>query len=106
VTDAFFESASGFTTTGATVLERRRGPPRAGPALAHFTHWLGGMGIVLLGLAVLPVLGTGGMALYRAEFSGAKSEKLKPRIAETAFALWRIYLALTFASMSSSASPA
>lgn len=96
-TDAFFEAASGFTTTGATVLSEVEVLPGALQFWRHFTHWLGGMGIVLLGLAVLPLLGTGGMALYRAEFSGAKSEKLKPRIAETALALWRIYLALTFA---------
>lgn len=95
-TDAFFEAASGFTTTGATVLAEVEVLPGALQFWRHFTHWLGGMGIVLLGLAVLPLLGTGGLALYRAEFSGAKSEKLKPRIAETALALWRIYLALTF----------
>lgn len=95
-TDAFFEAASGFTTTGATVLSNVEVLPAALQFWRHFTHWLGGMGIVLLGLAVLPLLGTGGMALYRAEFSGAKSEKLKPRIAETALSLWRIYLALTF----------
>ena len=62
-----------------------------------FSHWLGGMGIVLLGVAVLPLVGHGGMQLYRAEFSGAKSEKLKPRIAETALSLWKIYGALTLA---------
>ena len=60
-----------------------------------FTHWLGGLGIVLLGIAILPLVGHGGMHLYRAEFSGAKSEKLKPRIAETALALWKIYFLLT-----------
>jgi trk system potassium uptake protein len=96
LTDAFFESASGFTTTGATVLDDVEVLPAALQLWRHFSHWLGGMGIVLLGLAVLPLLGTGGLALYRAEFSGAKSEKLKPRIAETALSLWRIYLALTF----------
>lgn len=96
-TDAFFESASGFTTTGATVLPQVE-------VLTHdlqfwrcFSHWLGGMGIVLLGIAILPLLVTGGMRLYRAEFSGARSEKLKPRITETAFALWKIYFALTLA---------
>ena len=64
-----------------------------------FSHWLGGMGIVLLGLAVLPLVGHGGMALYRAEFSGAKSEKLKPRIAETALSLWKLYVAFTVAEV-------
>lgn len=97
LTDAYFEAASGFTTTGATVLNNVEVLPPALQFWRHFSHWLGGMGIVLLGLAVLPLLGTGGLALYRAEFSGAKSEKLKPRIAETALALWRIYFALTFA---------
>lgn len=95
-TDAFFEAASGFTTTGATVLDDVEVLTPTLQLWRHFSHWLGGMGIVLLGLAVLPLLGTGGLALYRAEFSGAKSEKLKPRIAETALSLWRIYLALTF----------
>ena len=94
-TDAMFESVSGFTTTGATVLEHVE-------VLSHpiqfwrcFSHWLGGMGIVLLGVAVLPLLGQGGMHLYRAEFSGAKSQRLSPRVAETAKALWMVYLALT-----------
>jgi trk system potassium uptake protein TrkH len=93
---ALFESVSGFTTTGATVLDRVE-------VLSHpiqfwrcFSHWLGGMGIVLLGVAVLPILGQGNMHLYRAEFSGAKSQRLSPRVAETAKALWKVYLVLTF----------
>ena len=96
-TDAFFESVSGFTTTGATVLGRVEVLPHDLQFWRCFSHWLGGMGIVLLGIAILPLLVTGGMRLYRAEFSGARSEKLKPRITETAFALWKIYLALTLA---------
>jgi trk/ktr system potassium uptake protein len=96
-TDAFFESASGFTTTGATILADVEVLPLPLQLWRCFTHWLGGMGIVLLGLAVLPLVGHGGMALYRAEFSGAKSEKLKPRIAETALSLWKLYVALTAA---------
>jgi trk system potassium uptake protein TrkH len=96
-TDAFFEAASGFTTTGATVLAEVEALPRGLQFWRIFMHWLGGMGIVLLMIAVLPLLGTGGMHLYRAEFSGAKSDKLKPRIAETALSLWRIYFALTLA---------
>lgn len=94
-TDAFFEAASGFTTTGATVLEKVEVLPEPLQFWRCFTHWLGGMGIVMLGVAILPLLGHGGMQLYRAEFSGAKSEKLKPRIAETASALWKIYFTLT-----------
>ena len=96
-TDAVFEATSGFTTTGATILDDVEVLPPGLQLWRCFTHWLGGMGIVLLGIAILPLLGTGGMHLYRAEFSGAKSEKLKPRITETALALWRIYVALTLA---------
>jgi len=96
-TDAVFESISGFTTTGATILPAVEVLPAPLQFWRCFTHWIGGMGIVLLGIAVLPLLGGGGMHLYRAEFSGARSEKLKPRIAETVLSLWRIYVALTLA---------
>lgn len=96
-TDAVFESASGFTTTGATILVDVEVLPPALQLWRCFSHWLGGMGIVLLGIAILPLLGVGGMHMYRAEFSGAKSEKLKPRITETALSLWKIYVALTVA---------
>ncbi len=95
LTDAVFEAASGFTTTGATILEDVEVLPHGLQLWRCFTHWMGGMGIVLLGVAILPLLGTGGMHMYRAEFSGAKSEKLKPRIMETALSLWKIYVALT-----------
>jgi trk system potassium uptake protein TrkH len=95
LTDAFFESTSGFTTTGATVLERVEvlSPPIQ--LWRCLSHWLGGMGIVLLGLAILPLVGQGGMYLYRAEFSGAKSQRLTPRVLETTKALWKIYILLT-----------
>ncbi|MBK7930736.1 MAG: TrkH family potassium uptake protein [Bryobacterales bacterium] len=93
--DAVFEAASGFTTTGATVLAKVEVLPPSVQFWRHFAHWIGGMGVVLLGIAILPLLGVGGVHLYRAEFSGAKSEKLKPRIAETAMALWRIYFLMT-----------
>jgi trk system potassium uptake protein TrkH len=95
--DAFFESVSGFTTTGSTVLDEVEVLSRPIQLWRCLSHWLGGMGIVLLGVAILPLIGHGGMHLYRAEFSGAKSDKLKPRVAETALSLWRIYLALTLA---------
>jgi trk system potassium uptake protein TrkH len=98
-TDAFFEAASGFTTTGATVLPAVEVLPEPLQLWRCFSHWLGGMGIVLLGIAILPLVGHGGMQLYRAEFSGARSEKLKPRIAETAVSLWGIYFALTLAQV-------
>ena len=95
VTDAVFEATSGFTTTGATVLANVE---VLGPTVQLwrcFSHWLGGMGIVLLGVAILPLVGHGGMHLYRAEFSGASSEKLKPRITETALSLYKIYFGLS-----------
>ena len=96
-TDAFFESISGFTTTGSSILERVEVLPEALQFWRCFSHWLGGMGIVVLGIAILPLVGHGGMHLYRAEFSGAKSERLKPRITETAISLWKIYLTLSVA---------
>ncbi len=94
-TDAFFESISGLTTTGATVLTNVEALPPSLLFWRCFTHWLGGMGIIVLGIAVLPLIGVGGMELYRAEFSGARSDKVRPRIAETAKALWKIYAVLT-----------
>jgi trk system potassium uptake protein TrkH len=95
LTAAFFESASGFTTTGATVLDRVEVLSPSIQLWRCFSHWLGGMGIVLLGLAILPLVGQGGMYLYRAEFSGAKSQRLTPRVFETTKALWKIYILLT-----------
>jgi len=96
-TDTFFETASGFTTTGASILPNVEVLPEPIQFWRHFTHWIGGMGIVLLVVAILPVVGHGGMLLYRAEFSGARSDRLKPRIAETALALWKIYVAMSIA---------
>jgi len=96
-TDAFFESMSGFTTTGSTVLTDIEALPGSLQFWRHFTHWIGGMGIILLGIAIMPLIGVGGMQLYRAEFSGSRSDKLKPRIAETAKSLWKIYVFLTIA---------
>jgi trk system potassium uptake protein TrkH len=93
--DALFESVSGFTTTGATVLDRVEVLSRPIQLWRCFSHWLGGMGIVLLGVAILPLVGQGGMYLYRAEFSGAKSQRVTPRLLETAKALWKIYILLT-----------
>lgn len=93
--DAFFESVSGFTTTGASVLSDVEALPRSLLLWRAMTQFLGGMGIIVLVIAILPLIGTGGMELYRAEFSGARSERLRPRIAETAAALWKIYIAFT-----------
>jgi trk system potassium uptake protein TrkH len=95
LTDAFFESASGFTTTGATVLTNVEKQVHAVLFWRSFTQWLGGMGIVLLSLAVLPYLGVGGMQLYKAEVPGPTYDKLRPRISETARILWQVYVVLS-----------
>jgi len=98
VTDAFFESFSGLTTTGATILTKIDGLPHAVLWYRQQLQWLGGMGIIVLAVAVLPMLGIGGMQLYRAETPGpVKDSKMTPRIADTAKHLWYIYLALTVA---------
>lgn len=96
LTDAVFESVSGFTTTGASILTNVEAVPDSLLFWRAFTHWLGGLGIIVLMVAVLPLVGSGGMALYRAEFSGAKAEKLNPRIRQTAASFWKIYVAFTF----------
>ena len=98
--DALFESSSGFTTTGATVLSGLDSLPRSILFWRAMTHWLGGMGMVLLGVAIFPVLGLGGMQLFKAEAPGPTKDKLTPRIAETAKILWTLYLGLTVASAS------
>ena len=96
VTDAIFESISGLTTTGATVIVGLDELPHSILFYRQFLQWLGGMGIIVLAVAVLPMLGIGGMQLYRAEMPGpVKDTKLTPRITETAKALWYIYLGLT-----------
>jgi trk system potassium uptake protein len=95
---AIFESISGLTTTGATVLIGLDSLPRSILYYRQQLQWLGGMGIIVLAVAVLPMLGVGGMQLYRAETPGpVKDTKLTPRITETARALWLIYLGLTVA---------
>ncbi len=96
--DAVFESTSGLTTTGATVITLLDELPRSILYYRQQLQWLGGMGIIVLAVAVLPMLGIGGMQLYRAETPGPmKDSKLTPRITETAKALWFIYLGLTVA---------
>jgi trk system potassium uptake protein TrkH len=96
VTDAVFESISGLTTTGATVIVGLDSLPHAILFYRQELQWLGGMGIIVLAVAVLPMLGVGGMQLFRAETPGpVKDTKLTPRITETAKALWYIYLGLT-----------
>ncbi|MGP1929792.1 MAG: Trk system potassium transporter TrkH [Arsenophonus sp. ER-BJ3-MAG3] len=98
VTDAFFESFSGLTTTGATTLIELDFLPKGILFYRQMLQWLGGMGIIVLAIAILPLLGVGGMQLYRAEMPGPlKDNKMCPRIAETAKTLWLIYVLLTIA---------
>lgn len=95
--DCVFETISGFTTTGASVI---RDVEIVAPGILFWrslTHWLGGLGIVVLGLAILPFLGVGGMQLYKAEVPGPVVDKLKPRLKDTAMILWKVYLVFTVA---------
>ena len=96
VASAVFEAFSGLTTTGATVMTGLDNLPKAILFYRQFLQWLGGMGIIVLAIAIIPLLGIGGMQLYRAEMSGPmKEQKIRPRITETAKVLWMIYLSLT-----------
>ncbi|AKJ43625.1 TrkH family potassium uptake protein [Pragia fontium] len=98
ITNAFFESFSGLTTTGATVLTGLDSLPKAILFYRQMLQWMGGMGIIVLAVAILPLLGVGGMQLYRAEIPGPlKDSKMRPRIAETAKTLWFIYVLITIA---------
>jgi trk system potassium uptake protein TrkH len=92
---ALFESVSGFTTTGATVFADIEALPHGILFWRSFTQWIGGMGIIVLGIAILPFLGVGGMSLFRAEVPGPTPERLQPRIAQTAKLLWYVYAGLT-----------
>lgn len=94
-TDAFFEAMSGFTTTGASVLSDIEANPRGILFWRDLTHWLGGMGIIVLSLAILPFLGVGGMQLYKAEVPGPIPEKLTPRVQQTALLLWGVYVLMS-----------
>ena len=93
--EAFFESMSGLTTTGATVLNQLDELPKSILFYRQQLQWLGGMGIIVLAVAVLPLLGVGGMELYHAESSGIAKDRLTPKLRNTAIALWKIYLSLT-----------
>ena len=95
VIPAFFESMSGFTTTGATIFTEIESLPHGILFWRSFTHWLGGMGIIVLAIAILPYLGVGGMQLFKAEVPGPTPERLRPRITQTAKLLWYVYLGLT-----------
>ncbi len=95
ILDACFETMSGFTTTGATILESIEILPKSILLWRALTHWLGGMGIIVLSLAILPMLGVGGMQLFKAEVPGPTADRLKPRIQDTAKLLWGVYVLLT-----------
>ena len=93
--NAFFETTSGYTATGATILDDIESLPQGIIFWRSLTHWIGGMGIIVLTIAILPLLGVGGMQLFTAESPGINSDKLHPRITDTAKRLWMIYLGLT-----------
>lgn len=95
ITDAVFETASGFTTTGASILPDPGVLPRGISFWRGMTQWLGGMGVIVLGVAILPLLGTGGMQLARAESPGPTPDRLTPRFQETAKRLWFVYAVIT-----------
>ena len=101
-TNSFFEIMSGFTTTGSTIISVTTDLPNAIESLPHgilmwrsLSQWIGGMGIVVLSLAILPLLGVGGMELYKAEIPGPSADKLTPRVKETAEILWAVYFGIS-----------
>ncbi|MEW6067279.1 MAG: TrkH family potassium uptake protein [Nitrospirota bacterium] len=94
-TDAYFESMAGFTTTGASVINNIEAAPKGLLFWRSMTQWIGGMGIIVFALAILPLLGTGGMQLFKAEVPEISVDKVRPRIIDIAKALWFIYVALT-----------
>ncbi len=96
-TNAFFETMSGYTTTGASILNDIESIPKGILFWRSLTHWIGGMGIIVLAIAILPLLGIGGMQLFSAESPGPSADKLKPRIRDTAKRLWLIYVSYTVA---------
>ncbi len=97
ITNAFFETISGYTTTGASILNDIESLPKGLLFWRSLTHWIGGMGIIVLAIAILPLLGIGGMQLFAAEAPGPSADKLHPRITDTAKRLWLIYVGYTLA---------
>lgn len=97
ITNAFFETLSGYTATGATILNDIESLPKGMLFWRSTTHWLGGMGIIVLAIAILPLLGIGGMQLFTAEAPGISGDKIHPRISDTAKRLWLIYVGYTVA---------
>lgn len=96
-TNAFFETISGYTTTGSTILQDIESLPEGILFWRSLTHWIGGMGIIVLAIAILPLLGIGGIQLFAAEAPGPSADKLHPRITDTAKRLWLIYFGYTAA---------
>ena len=96
-TNAFFETMSGYTTTGASILNDIEAMPKGILFWRSLTHWIGGMGIIVLAIAILPLLGIGGMQMFAAEAPGPSADKLHPRITDTAKRLWLIYFGFTAA---------
>jgi len=97
ITNAFFETISGYTTTGASIMDDIESMPEGILFWRSLTHWIGGMGIIVLAIAILPLLGIGGMQLFAAEAPGPSADKLHPRITDTAKRLWLIYAGYTVA---------
>ncbi|WP_339653264.1 potassium transporter TrkG [uncultured Maribacter sp.] len=97
VTNAFFETVSGYTTTGSSIMDDIEAMPEGILFWRSLTHWIGGMGIIVLAIAILPLLGIGGMQLFSAEAPGPSADKLHPRITDTAKRLWLIYFGYTIA---------
>ena len=97
ISHAFFETMSGYTTTGATIFDDIESLPKGLLFWRSITHWIGGMGIIVLTIAILPILGIGGMQLFAAEVPGPNSDKLHPRITDTAKRLWLLYFGYTLA---------
>ncbi len=93
--DCYFESMSGFTTTGSTILSQVEILPKSILFWRALTHWIGGMGIIVLSLAILPLLGVGGMQLFNAEMPGPTKDRLAPRMQDTARILWGVYVLIT-----------
>ena len=95
IADIFFETVSGFTTTGSSILNNIEQMPKSILFWRSITQWIGGMGIIVLTIAILPLLGVGGMELFANEAPGPTKDKIHPRIKETAKRLWFIYVGLT-----------
>jgi len=98
-TNCYFESVSGFTTTGSTILTKISTLPKATLFWRSIIQWYGGMGIIVLSLAILPLLGVGGMQLFKAEVPGPVTDKIQPRVRDTAKLLWRVYVIITAAQV-------